>query len=179
LVAAGSPVLVLGAQDRGFVVRAGLADRDIVQIKLGDLAQIQLDAMPDVKLQGRVAEVASGAEPGSGMFMVEVALDSANLPLKSGLVAKLEIVPASATVSERVYIPISAIVEGNGRDASVFVLGQEHSQKHKVQRRAVQVAFIDRESVALASGVKAGEQVITDGALYLEDGEQVAVQEAG
>src|SRR5262249_8401543 len=31
LVAAGAPVIVLGSQDRGFVLRAGLADRDIVQ----------------------------------------------------------------------------------------------------------------------------------------------------
>jgi hypothetical protein len=29
--------------------------------------------------------------------------------------------------------------------------------------------------VALSSGVAAGEQVITDGAQYLEDGEQVAL----
>jgi hypothetical protein len=31
--------------------------------------------------------------------------------------------------------------------------------------------------VALVGGVEAGEQVITDGALYLEDGEQVAIAE--
>ena len=46
LVAAGTPVLVLGAQDQGFVVRTGLADREIVQVKLGDVAQIRLDALP-------------------------------------------------------------------------------------------------------------------------------------
>src|SRR6185503_1906869 len=31
LVAPGAPVLVLGGQDRGFVVRAGLANREILQ----------------------------------------------------------------------------------------------------------------------------------------------------
>ena len=36
LVAAGAPVLVLGAQDKGFIVRTGLADREIVQVRLGD-----------------------------------------------------------------------------------------------------------------------------------------------
>ena len=40
----------------------------------------------------------------------------------------------------------------------------------------MEVAFIEESGVALADGVATGEQVITDGALYLEDGEKVAVQ---
>jgi hypothetical protein len=38
------------------------------------------------------------------------------------------------------------------------------------------VAFIEGEAVALSSGIAAGEQVITDGALYLADGERVVVE---
>ena len=174
LVAAGTPVVVLGAHDRGFVVRAGMADREIVQVRLGDTAQVTLDALPDTVLTGRITEVASGADSASGMFMAEVALDRVDGALKSGLVAKLLIVPTSALAGQRVYVPISAIVEGNGREASVFVLADSH-----VQRRSVEVAFIENESVALTKGLEAGEQVITDGALYLEDGEQVTIQEAG
>lgn len=170
LVAAGTPVIVLGAQDQGFIVRAGLADREIVQIKLDDPAQIHLDALPGVQLSGRISEIASAADPASGLFDIEVQLDPAKQPLKSGLVAKMNITPASASAGERVYVPIAAIVEGNGRKASVFVLAENHAR-----RRDVEVAFMTDESVALLAGVSAGEQVITDGALYLEDGEAVAV----
>jgi membrane fusion protein, multidrug efflux system len=174
LVAAGSPIVVFGAHDRGFVVRAGMADREIVQVKLGDPVQIRLDALPDATLSGKITEVASGADNASGMFMVEIAVDRADQPLKSGLVAKVQIAPTSARSSERVYVPIGAIVEGNGRTASVFVLTENHAQ-----RRTVEVAFIDNDVVALSKGLRAGEKVITDGALYLEDGESVSVQEAG
>jgi len=178
LVAAGAPVIVFGAHDRGFVVRAGMADREIVQVKLGDAVQIKLDALPDAVLNGKITEVASGADSASGMFMVEIALDKVDAPfdgpLKSGLVAKVQITPTSASSGERVYVPIGAIVEGNGRAASVFVLGNNHAE-----RRAVEVAFIENDAVALTKGLQAGEKVITDGALYLEDGEQVTVQEAG
>lgn len=173
MVAAGSPVLVLGALDKGFVVRTGLADREIVQVKVGDVAQVTLDALPEARLTGKVTEVASAADPASGMFDVKVALDPVNLPLKSGLVAKLTITPSSARSSARVYVPISAIVEGQGRTARVFVLDKDHAR-----RRNVDVAFIDGEHVALASGLTAGEQVITDGASYLEDGERVAIANA-
>ena len=98
-VAAGTPVLVFGAQDRGFVVRAGLADREIVQVRLGDAVHVRLDALPDATLDGKVTEIASAADPASGMFGIEVAIDGADLPLKSGLVAKLTIVPPSATAA--------------------------------------------------------------------------------
>jgi RND family efflux transporter MFP subunit len=171
LVAAGAPVIVLGALDQGFVVRAGLADREIVQVKLGDKVQVTLDALPDTKLAGTVTEIASAADQASGMFNVEIALDAGKQPLKSGLVAKVAITPASASAGSRVYVPIASIVEGDGNRASVFVL-----DSNQARRRDVQVAFIENDTVALGSGVAAGEQVVTDGALYLEDGEQVQVQ---
>lgn len=172
LVQAGNPVIVLGAKDKGFVVRTGLADREIVQVQLGDLAQIRLDALPGQTLNGKVTEVSGASDAGSGMFGIEVSLDPVDLPLKSGLVAKLIIIPASAKAGERIYVPIGAIVEGDGRIARVFVLDQKHARQRKVE-----VAFIEGEAVALNSGLQAGEQVITDGAQYLEDGEEVTLAE--
>lgn len=189
LIAAGSPVLVLGAaapapacarstgtpcpsHDQGFVVKTALADREIVQVKLGDLAQIRLDALPEATLTGRITEVASGADPASGMFGIEVTLDPTTLPLKSGLVAKLSIVPASANDGRRVYVPIAAVVEGHGNRASVFVLDDGVAR-----RREIEVAFITDNGVALTGGIEAGASIVTDGALYLEDGERVVVQE--
>src|SRR5690606_15125634 len=75
LVAAGAPILVLGAQAQGFVVRAGLADREIVQVKAGDVAKVRLDALPGQVLTGTLTEVASAADPASGLFNVEVTLE--------------------------------------------------------------------------------------------------------
>ena len=76
LVSAGTPVLVFGAQDQGFIVRTGLADREIVQVRIGDTALIRLDALPDATLNGKVTEVASAADAASGMFRIEVTLDA-------------------------------------------------------------------------------------------------------
>jgi RND family efflux transporter MFP subunit len=170
LVAAGAPILVLGTE-QGFVVRAGLADREIVQVKTGDRADVRLDALPSAKLQGTVTEVASAADAASGLFTVEVAIEDTDLPLRSGLVAKLTIEPSAAKNGSRVYLPIAAIVEGQGNRASVFVLEED-----RARRREVNVAFIEEDRVALLDGIRVGEQVITDGALYLEDGEAVGVQ---
>ncbi len=176
LVTAGEPILVLGVRDGGYVVNTGLADREVVQIKLGDPVEIRLDAWPQQLLEGAVTRIASAADPSNGMFRIEIAIDPVDLPLRSGLVAKLTIVPNSASAAQRVRVPIGAIVEGRADRASIFVLAQEQGQL-RARRREVQVAFIEGEQVALASGIETGERVITDGALYLEDGEVVEVSE--
>jgi multidrug efflux system membrane fusion protein len=170
LVAAGAPVLVLGATDTGFVVRTGLADREVVQVNIGDRVEVRLDALPGKVLPATVSEIASAADPTSGLFVIEAEIEPTELPLKSGLVAKLTILPQAAAQSAKVYVPIAAIVEGEGRRASVFV-----PVDGRAQRREVQVAFIEGDRVALASGLSAGDQVITDGALYLEADEPIEI----
>jgi RND family efflux transporter MFP subunit len=170
LVPAGTPVLVFGESTRGFVVRAALADREIVNVELGDKGDIRMDAFPGQALTGTVVEVASAADERTGMFPIEVSFDTPPQRLVSGLVARLRLSPESSA-PPLTYVPMAALVEGDGDRASVFVL-----DAGKAQKRNVTVAFITADSIALESGLAAGEPVITDGALFLENGEAVEVQ---
>ena len=169
LVPAGAPVLLLGDSDRGYVVRAALADREIVNIKLGDKGEIRMDAFPGQAMTGTVVEIASAADVRTRMFPVEVHFDTPPPRLVSGLVARLRLAPTNEA-PPLTYVPMAALVEGDGDRASVFVI-----DGGKAQRRDVRVAFITADSIALESGLAAGEAVITDGALFLENGEAVEV----
>jgi multidrug efflux pump subunit AcrA (membrane-fusion protein) len=42
----------------------------------------------------------------------------------------------------------------------------------------VRVAFIAPEAVAVAEGLRPGDTVVTDGSLYLEDGERIEIAAA-
>lgn len=176
LVPAGTPVIVFGETDRGFVVRAALADREIVNVKLGDKGEIRMDAFPGQPMTGTVVEVASAADPRSGMFPVEVQFDAPPPRLVSGLVARLHLAPTTGA-PPLTYVPMSALVEGDGDRASVFVVDPAKAQAI-AQRRDVHVAFITADSIALESGLAADETVITDGALFLENGDPVEVVRA-
>ena len=46
LVQAGKAILTLGSHARGVVVRAGLADREVVRVRRGDRAVVRFDALP-------------------------------------------------------------------------------------------------------------------------------------
>jgi membrane fusion protein, multidrug efflux system len=173
LVAAGMPVLLFGESDRGFVVRAALADREIVNVRLGDKGEVRMDAFPGQAMTGTVVEVASAADPRSGMFPVEVRLDTPPPRLVSGLVARLRLAP-QIVGPQLTYVPMAALVEGDGDRASVFVV-DGGKVPAKAVRRDVRVAFITADSIALESGLDSGEMVITDGALFLENGESVEI----
>lgn len=170
LVPSGQTVLILGTHDRGYVVRAALADREVVQLKLGDPAEIRMDAYPNQSIRGSLVEIAGASDARSGMFPVEVRFDSVPVSLASGLVAKLNLHSAASRARQLTYVPIAAVVEGDRNRASVFVVNGD-----RVQRREVRVAFIAPEAVALDDGVKPGEKVVTDGALYLQDGELIEI----
>ena len=173
LVPAGQAVLVVSAHGRGYVVRAALADRELVQLQLGDPAEVRLDAYAGRLLQGTLSEIAGAADDKTGLFPVEVRLESPPAALASGLVAKLRLAPAAGRARTLTYVPIGAVVEGSGDAASVFVVDGT-----RARRRAVRVAFIDPSGVALAAGVAPGERVVTDGALYLEDNDPVDIVSA-
>jgi len=173
LIPAGQAVVLLGARDSGYVVRAALADREIVQLKLGDPAEIRMDAFPGQTFRGSLTEIASAADS-SRLFPIEIRFDTPPPSLASGLVAKISVSPSAAQANKLTYVPIGAVVEGDGNSASVFVLNGD-----RVKRRPVRIAFIGPDSVALTEGLRPGEPVVTDGALYLEENEQIEVVREG
>ena len=94
---------------------------------------------------------------------------SADTKLATGFVAKLQITPAAASTSSLTYIPIAALVEGDGDIAQVFVVDGTVARK-----REVKAAFIEGDTVALSSGLAIGTTLVTEGALYLVDGERIS-----
>jgi len=174
LIPAGQPVINMGTKDRGYVVRAALSDREVVLLELGDPAEIRMDAYPNRMISGTLAEIAGASDPRNGMFPIEVRFDSVPVELASGLVAKLNLHSTASRARQLTYVPIAAVVEGNGEHASVFVVSGD-----RAKRRDVRVAFIAPEAVAIAEGIQPGERVVTDGALYLQDDEKIEIVSDG
>ncbi len=167
VVAPGRPVLHLSGSGRGFVVRAALADRDVLGLAPGTPARVRLDARPDVELPGRVSEIALSASRGTGTYEVEIAIEAAGAPLLAGLTAKVRIprsVPAAGAV------PLAAVVAGDGASGAVFAV-----EDGRARRVPVSIAFLDGERAVLAQGVEDVETVVTDGASRLADGARVRV----
>jgi RND family efflux transporter MFP subunit len=173
LVQGGQPVLVLGATDAGWIVRAGLADRDAVRVNLGDAASISFDAFPDRRFDGRITRIGSSADPFTGTFEVEIDVAPGGVRFARGLVAKVEIaLQGAANGTAQTLVPVTALVEANGPAATVYVLD---ATEGIARRRQVTVGPIVGERVVVIEGLEPGEQVVTDGAAWLTDGRAVRV----
>jgi RND family efflux transporter MFP subunit len=170
VVQAGQTVLILGGANRGWVVRIGLADRDVVRTHLGDQARVEFDAWPGQTFVGRVSNIASAADAATGTFTIEVQLDAGGSRFVQGLVAKVALSPQGA--GKVTVIPVQALVEANDKEAGVFVLDPSRQVVHRV---SIQIGRMSGGQIEVLEGLPSGAQVVTDGAAFLENGESVRV----
>ena len=175
VVSPGQPIVLIGSQSSGFVMKASLADRQAVHVRMGTNAQVEFDALPGVKWPGKVIELSQAADPATGTYGVLVALDTGahkNVNLLSGMQGRAQIEPANFS-GTRSYVPIEAVVEGDNKAAWIYTLEADST----VKRQPVQVAFINGDRIALINDLPEGTRVVSTGAAYLLDGETVKVQE--
>jgi multidrug efflux system membrane fusion protein len=171
LVAAGAPVFVISSADAPWVLHVGLADRDIVRVKLGDVAQVHLDAYPERDFSGRVTRLAQASDPASGTYDVEITVQPAGQHLVSGLVGEATITPLqSAAVAT---VPVEALVSADGQRGYIYSL---RGRGPAVQQHAVRVLrLLDDGQVAIQAQVPAGTPIISSGAAYLTPSSQVTL----
>ena len=172
LVAAGQPVLVLGSLANGWQVRAAVADRDVVRLAIGDRAQVTFDAFPGREFAARVVRLAAASDAATGTYDVELAVEPGNASFVQGLVAKVDLAPSAARTSQ-LTVPVEALLEADGAHATVFVLngtGATHAA-----RRRIELGQLSGDRAEVRDGLASGEQVITEGASWIADGESVSV----
>lgn len=171
LVAAGSPIVTLARQDLGWVIRAGLSERDAVNVDVDDLAEIRLRSYPDLVIQSKVREIGSASDPRSGTIRITLPLPTlAEYRLLSGQVADVRIT-LTAKDEQHIQVPLTAILEGNKTKAYVYVV----DDNNLARQRQVQLGEIKDGYVSINSGLKHGEKLVTEGAAWLNPDSHVRI----
>jgi multidrug efflux system membrane fusion protein len=144
---------------------------DVVKIGLGDRAEVAFDAYPGVAFVGQVSEIAAGAEPMSGTFEVEVALEPQEQKLKDGFVGKVQIFPRQGQAQLR--IPMDALVEAEPGRALVYVPDADKQGAQPLWLEGYQL----REDYILLPRSRYPElkAVVTAGAKYLRADARIRV----
>jgi multidrug efflux system membrane fusion protein len=173
MVSAGMPIFFFASTERDWIVRAGVSDRDLVRLSLGDPAVVRFDAYPGEQFQARVSEIVESADPMTGTYEVELKVEAADKKLVSGFVAQVDISPSSTKMYT--IIPIEAMVEAEGRHAFVFTVDEN---TYRAKRIPMTVGFLFEDKIAVASGLEDIAFVVTEGAPYLIEGTQVEIVES-
>jgi cobalt-zinc-cadmium efflux system membrane fusion protein len=142
-------------------VTAMVPEKDIAAIAKNQDADVRLVAYPDRAMHGKVLFVSDVIEPDSRRSKVRIAFANADRTLKPNMFG---IVTLSGARQSRVILPSSALLMNNDR-TSVFVAVAPWT----FERRTVDPELEEGTSVAIRSGVDAGEQVVVKGGILLND----------
>jgi RND family efflux transporter MFP subunit len=156
VVAAGTPIVVLGEATSGFVLRASLTDRDAARIRRGASAIVTLNLIGVPPLSGRVIEVGGRAERTTGTFLVEVGLPS-NPVLRSGQIGVARIILADTAPSKPI-VPSAAVFSARAGEGFVYIVD---GATQRVRLRKVIIGNIANNSIELSDGVRPGDWVAT------------------
>ncbi|MFY7788404.1 MAG: efflux RND transporter periplasmic adaptor subunit, partial [Thermoflexibacteraceae bacterium] len=170
IVGAGMPLFFVNATGNAdWVLKVGVSDKDWAATDIGNAAKVFLDAYPDITFEGRVKTLSQGADPTTGSYQVEIAIQPQNQRLATGLFGKAIIY----TQRQRNYqvIPVASLVEGNGKNAFVFVPKGENTQKLPVQ-----IQDIRQDKVLINSGLEGVTQIICEGAGFLSENSKIVVR---
>jgi RND family efflux transporter MFP subunit len=169
-VQAGQPVFHLVDREHSPTARVEVSDRDILAIKLGDPATVALDALPELSYAAHVSKVAHSASPENGTFAVELTIeDSVARALPSGMTLKIDFARSEAAATS---VPATALVNGRGVDAFVWVINGDRARQIPVRVRALRAgrAVIER-------GLEGIDRIVDTGAMFLHEGTRIAVVE--
>lgn len=178
VVSAGQPVLRL-AQDGEREVAIAIPETQFAGLKVGTPADVTLwsdnnDAAQAGgrlrELGGRLRELSPAADPASRTYAARVALSGADAQAALGMTAQVRF--KSHDKRDQLVVPLPAIFQ-QGDQAAVWVVAADHS----VSLRPVQVAAYRDNGAVIASGVAAGERIVSAGVHKLNAGEKIRIIE--
>jgi RND family efflux transporter MFP subunit len=174
LVSTGTPAFVL-ADVSSVKAAFGVPDLALQNFKLGDTLTMTTDAVPGTEFTGRISRIAPAADQSSRVFDVEVTIPNPEGLLKPGMIASMSVNETGAS-TEVPVVPLPAVTRSKGDANSYAVLVVEDAGGKQVARlRNVELGESYGNSVAVKSGVKPGEIVVTSGVTQVADGEEVRV----
>jgi cobalt-zinc-cadmium efflux system membrane fusion protein len=153
-------LMTLADLSRVFVT-AQAAEKDLAAISKDQAALISLIAYPGEVMPGRVSFVSDIVEPDTRRTKIRISFDNAKHLLKPNMFGTVTL---DGPVVDQVVLPTSALLINNER-TTVFVAVTPWT----FVRREVEAAFEEGTSIQIRSGLKAGDQVVVKGGVFLND----------
>ena len=151
-------------------VEADVSESNLPKVKLGQPCEIQLDALPDLRLRGVVQRIVPTVDRAKATVLVKIRFvdhDPQVLPEMSAKVAFLEKEMAANQRTARVAVLSDAITQRNGKRV-IFLL-----KDGKAVETPVETGEKIGDMVEVLKGAKAGDKVILRPGDGLDNGDKV------
>lgn len=174
-LAAGDPLVSLQSLDPIYV-NLGVPQQDVGQIRIGHRVRVTTTDVAGVDLVGRVTALDSIVNPETRNIQIQATLANPAGRLRPGMFVQTELsLGSSRTV---IPVPASAISYAPFGD-SVFVVGEmkgENGTTYRgVRQQFVKLGGTRGDQIAILSGIKAGDEIVTSGVFKLRNGAAVVI----
>lgn len=156
---AATPLVTLSNLDRVWIL-ADVYERDLSLVTAGEEAEFQVASYPAQSFKARVAHVNDTVDSESRTVKVRLAADNADGKLKPEMFARITLHLPSA--EGMLTVPSQAVLTDGEANMVIVCMDDRRFEK----RRVVAVGETGGE-VRISSGLRAGERVVTEGALFL------------
>jgi len=167
MASAGNPLMVI-VDISTVVARANVPVAQAASLKVGGDATItQTDT--GIELPGKITVVSPAVDPATTTVQVWVEAKNPGERLRAGVPVK--IVAIAQTIQDTIVVPLAALLQNAEGESVVMVVGPDMV----AHERKVEVGVKQGEKAQIASGLKEGEQVVTVGAVGLDEGKKVRI----
>ena len=145
-------------------------------IEVGQVIEVDLDALPGDTFRAEVAEVGVAVTGAATTFVVTARFLDWDQRIRAGMAADLTFELTAGDGGSQMIVPWVAV----GEDAEgrfVFVLDGEPGGEGTVHRRSVEVGRPHETGIEILGGLEEGELIVTAGVRRLTDGDRVLVRE--
>ncbi len=150
---------------------AQVPEQQISQVKVGQSVSIEVPALANEKLVGKLIYVGQTVNPDTRTVLVRTELDNSSGRLKPSMLASMLIEAAPVA---RVVVPITAVVRQDEVD-HVFV---EESNNY-FRLIPVKLAAEQSGQRVVLEGLKPGMRIVSEGAFHLNNHRNLAEMESG
>ncbi len=150
---------------------AQVPEQQVSQVKVGQSVSIEVPALDNEKLVGKLIYVGQTVNPDTRTVLVRTELDNTNGRLKPSMLASMLI---ESTPTKRVVVPVAAVVRQDDTD---FVFVEQSDNRFKLT--PVKLAAEQNGQRVVLEGLKTGMRVISDGAFHVNNHRNLAEMESG
>jgi len=147
------------------LARIHLPEREIVNVKIGQTADLKLDALPGQSFKARIKMINPVVDPASGTFKVTLEVISGSNPLRPGMFASVYLI--TETHQGALLVPKQALLLEAEKD-TVFVVSGRFAYTQEIK-----IGFRDDKNIEILDGIKDGDYIIVVGQDGLNNGSEV------
>ena len=155
-----SEVMSIATLDRVWVL-VEVLERQAAWISEGQLAEVELEYLPDRRLQGTVDYIYPELDRITRTLKVRIRFDNKDKVLRPNMFARVTI--HGTETPPVVHVPRAALIRGGASDRVVLAIGDG-----KFRAQPVQIGIESGDRIEIRSGVAAGDLIVTSGQFLID-----------